>query len=107
MEKIKITTAYDPNTLGALLRSARQARGLTLSELGEKMGLSARTLARMETAQSPITLDALFAFCAGCGADAHELLAAASGQRKGWPSAARSELEFARQFIMARYGINS
>jgi len=107
MQKKQIITPYDPYALGELLRSARRAKGLSLPQLGEKIGVSAKTLARIETAQTPVTVDALFAFCVVCNADANELLAGASGKRTHWPSAARAEMEFARQFVMARYGIEN
>ncbi|MGF1877651.1 helix-turn-helix domain-containing protein [Photobacterium frigidiphilum] len=45
--------------LGVVIRNNREQKGLTRNELAEKLGLSERTLLRVEQASIPVTIDKL------------------------------------------------
>lgn len=62
----KTTRAYAPQTrnaaavLGAQIAQARRARGWTAEELGERIGVSGRTVSKLEHGSPTVTLGTAF-----------------------------------------------
>lgn len=74
------------SALGAALRQAREAAGLTLRDLADQLGVGHGTLSRYETGSRLPKPDAVAAFLDACGVtdDARdELMAMASGGERG------------------------
>lgn len=59
---------------GSMLGRERKARGLTLAELGRRIGLSAPQLQRLEAGKRRLTLDVLYAYCEALDMDIASLL---------------------------------
>ncbi len=95
--------------LGASLRALRKQSGYTIDELADRVHISAKTLARIEKAESKITVDKLFALAEVLGVAPDELIRRATSPYVSdlgeWPEEAVKDLEFAREFIKAKYSI--
>lgn len=59
---------------GATLGRERKARGLTLTKLGERIGLSAPQVQRLEAGKRRLTLDVVYAYCEALDLDIASLL---------------------------------
>ena len=70
--------------LGASLRALRKQSGYTIDELADKVHISAKTLARIEKAESKITVDKLFALAEVLGVAPEELVRRASSPLWRW-----------------------
>ncbi len=95
--------------LGNALRVLRKQSGYTIDELARKVNISSKTLARIEKAESGVTVNKLFALSDALGVAPDALIrrataTAASGESE-WPEEAVRELEFAREFIKAKYNL--
>jgi len=95
--------------LGNALRVLRKQSGYTIDELARLVNISAKTLARIEKAESGVSVNKLFALADVLGVAPDELIrrstAAASTGESEWPEEATKELEFAREFIKAKYNL--
>lgn len=60
--------------LGARLQRAREARGLTLAEMGERVGLARQSVSRYERGGHDPTAGVLRRFCVALEVSADELL---------------------------------
>ena len=65
--------------VGARIRSARQQRRLSLSEVAGRMGLSVATLSRIETSKQSLDVDLLVALSRVLGVPASRLLGDTDG----------------------------
>lgn len=93
--------------LGGTLRTLRKQAGYTIDELAKAVGVSAKTLARIEKSESSVTVDKLFALAEVLKVAPDELIrravTACPDGEKEWPEEAVKDLELARDFIKARY----
>ena len=113
MDVEKTVKHYDSERLGNTLRSLRKSKGHTLEELAKQVGISAKTLARVEKAESGLTVDTLFAIANILNVPADVIIGRmlqgdAVFRRRNedaWPDEARRELQFARELIQSRYNI--
>lgn len=95
--------------LGSTLRMLRKQSGYTIDELAGLVDISAKTLARIEKAESGVSVNKLFALTDVLGVAPDELIrratATAAVGESEWPEEATKELEFAREFIKAKYNL--
>lgn len=63
-----------PVVLGAAVRRARQARGLTIQELADRVGIGKSTLSRYERGERPMNTYVLVRICRVLGVRAGALL---------------------------------
>lgn len=95
--------------LGNTLRSLRKQAGYTIDELAHIVGISAKTLARIEKAESSVTVNKLFVLADALDIAPDELIRrvthpAGSGESE-WPEEALHDMELARDLIKARYNL--
>ena len=95
--------------LGNELRTLRKQQGYTIDEIAKMVDISAKTLARIEKAESSVTVSKLFALADVLGVSPDEMLRHAvqttASHEADWPEEALRDLEFAREFIRAKYKI--
>lgn len=108
-EESKASINASIKKLGNALRALRKQSGYTIDELAKLVNISAKTLARIEKAESGISVNKLFALTEVLGVAPDELIrrataGSASGESE-WPEEAIKELEFAREFIKAKYNL--
>ena len=107
VSEVKYSTSM--KRLGNTLRTLRKQSGYTIDELAKTVGISAKTLARIEKAESSVTVDKLFALAKTLGAAPDELIRRAASAcpegEKEWPDEAVRDLELARELIKNKYGL--
>ena len=59
--------------LGLRLRQCREAKGLTLEQAGERVGMNWRVIQRVEAGHSNVTLGTLYRICSRLEIDLSEL----------------------------------
>ncbi len=96
--------------LGSTLRTLRKQAGYTIDELARLVGISAKTLARIEKAESSVTVNKLFVLADVLEIAPDELLRrvihpAGTGESE-WPEEALHDMELARELIKARYHLS-
>lgn len=84
-------TALRDRLIGALLRAAREARGLSIEQVAEEAGLSAAVLTAYEFGQRPIPLPVLATLANACHVNLSYFLERSS--RVGHVLAAREDIE--------------
>lgn len=96
--------------LGSSIRTLRKQAGYTIDELATIAGISAKTLARIEKAESSVTVNKLFVLSEALGIAPDELIRrvshASGNSEMEWPEEALHDLEFARELVKAKYHLS-
>lgn len=96
MDDREVPDAMHPQ-LGACLRAARQARGLTLKQVAERTGMALSTLSKVENNQMSLTYDKLLQLTFGLKMEIAELFNPANLRAAPAPVTARRSISRAGQ----------
>ncbi len=96
--------------LGNTLRTLRKQAGYTIDELATIVGISAKTLARIEKAESSVTVNKLFVLADALEIAPDELIRRVThpngSSESEWPEEALRDMELARDLVKARYNLS-